>query len=243
MKTFLSYKLLYQLFIVAFLCVQCLGQNPEKQSLAQKRKIMVETQIQGRGIKDSMVLDAMLKVERHLFVPSDLINYAYYDQPLPIGEDQTISQPYIVALMTEILELDSTKRILEIGTGSGYQAAILAEICKEVYSMEIISKLGERANKLLTDMGYSNINIKIGDGYQGWEEFAPFDAIIVTCSPTHIPEPLKKQLAEGGKMVIPYGTPYNQKLALLIKKGGDLIEKEIIPVRFVPMVKEDGLRY
>jgi protein-L-isoaspartate(D-aspartate) O-methyltransferase len=169
------------------------------------REGMVEAQIKARGVKEPRVLAAMLKVERHLFVPKDLRPTAYSDQPLPIGESQTISQPYIVALMTELLDLKGEEKVLEVGTGSGYQAAILAELAKEVYTIEIIDKLATSAEKLLLDLGYRNIKVKAGDGYLGWPEAAPFDAIIVTCAPDHIPKPLMDQLKEGGRMVIPVG--------------------------------------
>ena len=207
------------------------------------RKNMVETQIERRGVKDEKVLNAMLKVERHKFVPGRYKDYSYEDRPLPIGEGQTISQPYIVALMTEVLDLDSTKKVLEIGTGSGYQAAILAEICDSVYTIEIIEELGRRAEKLIVELGYNNIKVKIGDGYKGWKEYSPFDGVIVTCAPSHVPQPLIDQMAEGGKMVIPVDAAFGQDLILLTKEGGELKEESIIPVRFVPMTKEDGTEY
>lgn len=198
---------------------------------------MVETQIIARGVKDKRVLEAMLKVERHKFVPLNLQKYAYEDYPLEIGEGQTISQPYIVALMTELLELKGNEKVLEIGTGSGYQAAILAELCKKVYTIEIIPSLAENAKKLLKNLGYKNIKVKTGDGFYGWKEYAPFDGIIVTCAPSDIPKPLIDQLAEGGRMVIPVGDIY-QELLLIKKEKGKLIRKSIIPVRFVPMTGE-----
>ncbi len=200
----------------------------------QARQDMVETQIKHRGIKDERLLKAMLKVKRHLFVPVHLQNSAYSDQPLPIGEGQTISQPYIVAIMTELLNLDSDKKVLEIGTGSGYQAAILAELAKEVYTIEILKPLAEQSEKILKDLGYRNVTVKCGDGYLGWEEHAPFDAIIVTCAPPYIPQPLLNQLAEGGKMVIPVGSLW-QELKLLEKINSNIKSRNIIPVRFVPM--------
>lgn len=205
---------------------------------SQKRKDMVETQVKGRGIKDKRVLEAMLKVERHLFVPVNLRDFAYEDRPLPIGEGQTISQPYIVALMTEVLKLKSTDKVLEVGTGSGYQAAILAEIAKEVYTIEILPKLAKRAEKLLKELDHKNIKVKIGDGYLGWEEFSPFDCIIVTCAPDHIPQPLIEQLSEGGRMVIPVGKGFNQELVLIEKREGKIEKKSIIPVLFVPMLRK-----
>lgn len=198
---------------------------------------MVETQIKARGVKDPRVLAAMLKVERHLFVPKDLHPTAYSDQPLPIGEGQTISQPYIVALMTELLDLKGDDKVLEVGTGSGYQAAILAELAKEVYSIEIIEKLAISAEKLLFDLGYKSIKVKAGDGYLGWPEVAPFDAIIVTCAPDHIPRPLIDQLKEGGRMVVPVGE-FTQELKKIIKRGGKLETTDVIPVIFVPMTGE-----
>ncbi|MCD6521308.1 protein-L-isoaspartate(D-aspartate) O-methyltransferase [Candidatus Calescamantes bacterium] len=201
------------------------------------RREMVEKQIIARGVKDPRLIQAMLKVERHLFVPPAYRHLAYTDQPLPIGEGQTISQPYIVALMTELLELKGDEKVLEIGTGSGYQAAILAELAQEVYTIEIIPKLAESARKRLEKLGYKNIKVKCGDGYMGWEEYAPFDAIIVTCAPDHIPKPLLEQLKEGGRMVIPVGE-YYQELILVRKKEGKIIKRSIIPVRFVPMTGE-----
>ncbi|MEW6377869.1 MAG: protein-L-isoaspartate(D-aspartate) O-methyltransferase [Thermodesulfobacteriota bacterium] len=201
------------------------------------REKMVETQIKARGVKDTRVLTAMLKVERHLFVPKELQNSAYSDHPLPIGEGQTISQPYIVAIMTELLELKGGERVLEVGTGSGYQAAILAELTKEVYTIEIIETLASSAKKLLLDLGYRNVTVKAGDGYLGWPEAAPFDAIIVTCAPDHIPKPLLDQLKEGGRMVIPVGT-YTQELKKIVKRYGKIETTDTIPVLFVPMTGE-----
>jgi len=201
------------------------------------RENMVETQIKTRGVKDQRVLSAMLKVERHLFVPKEYQNSAYSDQPLPIGEGQTISQPYIVALMTELLELKGGEKVLEIGTGSGYQAAVLAELVSEVYSIEIIETLANSAKNLLLNLGYKNIHVKAGDGYLGWPEVAPFDAIIVTAAPDHIPKPLLEQLKEGGRMVIPVGT-YSQDLKKIIKRSGKIETTDVIPVIFVPMTGE-----
>jgi len=204
---------------------------------------MVRNQIEKRGVSDKKVLAALNSVERHLFVPKEYINNAYEDSPLPIGEGQTISQPYIVAFMTEILKLDKTKKILEIGTGSGYQAAVLAEVASKVYTIELIESLGKKAKTLLKKLNYNNVEVKIGDGYQGWEEHAPFDAIIVTCSPTHIPEKLKEQLAEGGLMIIPVGPRFSQELILLKKKNGKIKQTDVIAVRFVPMKDEKGKSY
>lgn len=207
------------------------------------REKMVQDQLVNRGIKSRPVLDAMRKVERHRFVPMDLMREAYNDYPLPIGEGQTISQPYIVAFMTEALALNPTDRVLEIGTGSGYQAAILAEICAEVYSIEIEEVLGNRADNLLDELGYKNIHIRIGDGYLGWPEKAPFDAIIVTCSPSKIPQPLQDQLNEGGRMIIPVGDSYTQELILVKKEKGKLSKQYRLPVMFVPMRSNSGKRY
>lgn len=206
------------------------------------REGMVRSQIEQRGIRDKAVLSAMRKVERHRFVPFYLRHLAYEDIPLPIGEGQTISQPYIVALMTELLLLKGNEKVLEIGTGSGYQAAILAELAKEVYTIEILSSLASHAEKLLLGLGYKNIKVKCGDGYLGWPEVAPFDAIIVTCAPEEIPAPLIEQLAEGGRMVIPVGDQY-QELKLLIKTKGKIEQTSIIPVRFVPMIKKNQGRF
>jgi protein-L-isoaspartate(D-aspartate) O-methyltransferase len=204
------------------------------------RERMVETQIKARGVKEPRVLAAMLKVERHLFVPKDLQQTAYSDQPLPIGEGQTISQPYIVALMTELLELKGNEKVLEVGTGSGYQAAILAELAREVYTIEIVEKLANSSEKLLLQLGYKNIQVKAGDGYLGWPEAGPFDAIIVTCAPDHIPKPLIDQLKEGGRMVIPVGE-YTQELKKIVKRAGKLETTNAIPVIFVPMTG-DGVK-
>jgi protein-L-isoaspartate(D-aspartate) O-methyltransferase len=198
---------------------------------------MVETQIRARGIKDETVLNAMLKVDRHEFVPEGARHLAYSDRPLPIGEGQTISQPYIVALMTELLELKKGDRVLEIGTGSGYQAAILAELADHLYTIEIIESLGRSAEGLLRKLGYKNITGKIGGGYIGWEEFAPFDAIIVTAAPPHIPQPLLDQLKERGRLVIPVGD-YYQELKKITKVKGEIKSQDIIPVVFVPMTGE-----
>ena len=200
---------------------------------------MVKKDIQGRGITDKKVLDVMGKMPRHLFVDERLKDSAYEDYPLPIDEGQTISQPYVVALMTEALRLKPYDRVLEIGTGSGYQAAILAEIVKEVYTIEIRKGLADKAEKRLKEMGYKNVKVKYGDGYFGWEEYTPFDAIIITAAANHIPPPLIKQLKEGGRLIIPLGsTVYSQTLILAIKKKGELNLQEITSVRFVPMIGE-----
>jgi protein-L-isoaspartate(D-aspartate) O-methyltransferase len=212
------------------------GSNSRKDFKAMREK-MVENQIKARGVKDPRVLAALLKVERHRFVPEKYLDSAYSDQPLPIGEGQTISQPYIVGLMTELLELKGNENVLEIGTGSGYQAAILAELAKEVYTIEIIESLASTAEKRLSELGYQNVRLKAGDGYLGWPEAAPFDAIIVTAAPDHIPKPLIEQLKEGGRMVVPVGT-HTQELRKIVKKSGRMETIDVIPVLFVPMTGE-----
>ena len=199
-----------------------------------ERKWMVERQLAGRDIVDQKVLGVMRRVPRHLFVPERYREYAYADQPLPIGEGQTISQPYIVAYMTQALGLEGEDRVLEIGTGSGYQAAVLAKLVAEVYSIEIVPTLGERARRLLEELGYGNVRVRVGDGYLGWPEAAPFDAIIVTAAPDHIPEPLVEQLAEGGALVLPVGDD-NQELVRLIKGEEGNVVESLLPVRFVPL--------
>lgn len=216
----------------------CRAQRVGKKSdYTKAREQMVNSQIKARGISDKQVLQAMLKVERHLFVPEKFQSLAYADQPLPIGEGQTISQPYIVALMTELLNLEGDEKVLEIGTGSGYQAAILGELANEVYTIEIVKPLAEGAEKLLTELGYENITVKCGDGYIGWQEHAPFDGIIVTCAPPKVPQPLIEQLADGGRMVVPVGT-FWQELVVIEKKDREVKKRSVIPVRFVPMTGE-----
>ena len=199
-----------------------------------QRDRMVRTQIRDRGITDKKVLAALSRVERQRFVPEAYRPYAYGDHPLPIGEGQTISQPYIVALMTELLGLKGNEKVLEVGTGSGYQAAVLAEIVPEVYTVEIITSLAETARTLLQEQGYHRIQVRTGDGYQGWPEKAPFDGILVTAAPDHVPQPLLDQLKEGGRMVIPVGSGF-QELKKIVKGEGKIKSTNIIPVRFVPM--------
>jgi protein-L-isoaspartate(D-aspartate) O-methyltransferase len=199
---------------------------------------MVQQQLMSRGIHDERVLAAMAKVPREEFVPSEAHDFSYTDQPLPIGYGQTISQPFIVALMTEQLQPSPKHRVLEVGTGSGYQAAILGELVVEVYSVEIVEPLARNAEATLQRLGYKNVHVKAGDGYRGWPEFAPFDAIIVTCAPDHVPQPLVDQLKEGGRMVIPVGGAGEQELYLLEKKNGQLRQRAVEPVRFVPMTGE-----
>lgn len=201
---------------------------------------MVNDQLIAEGITDEFVLDAMRKTERHKFVPYIFRSEAYDDRPLPIGSGQTISQPYIVAYMLELLELEPGDRVLEIGTGSGYGAAVLANIVSEVYTIEIIEQLGERARRRLEKLHYDNVTVKIGDGYKGWKEYAPFDHIIVTAAPEEIPEPLIDQLKNGGRMVIPVGPPDGLQHLLVVEKHDDEITNTYtIPVRFVPFLRED----
>ncbi|MGC9314158.1 MAG: protein-L-isoaspartate(D-aspartate) O-methyltransferase [bacterium] len=202
-----------------------------------ERQELVAKTIEKRGISDPEVLRAIRAVHRHRFVPEDYRGLAYADRPLPIGHEQTISQPYIVALMTELAGVDSSSRVLEIGTGSGYQAAVLAEIVDSVYSIEILFPLAERAKAILDTLGYDNIEIKCGDGFRGWPEHAPFDAILVTAAPEEIPEPLIEQLKEGGKLVIPVGSVY-QELKTVTKTEEGVLTEDVIPVRFVPMTGE-----
>jgi protein-L-isoaspartate(D-aspartate) O-methyltransferase len=212
---------------------QVAPREPEEYRLARQK--MVRDELARDGITDDAVLQAMGKVPRHLFVSPELRARAYYDMVLPIGHKQTISPPYIVAYMTQSLDPKPTDRVLEIGTGSGYQAAVLSLIVKEVYTIEIVEPLGKQAAKRLQDLGYGNVNARVGDGYQGWPEHAPFDKIIVTCSPESVPQPLVEQLREGGKMIIPLGERYQQVFYLLEKKNGELVKKRLVPTFFVPM--------
>ena len=208
--------------------------RPDKQTLARLREQMVREQLEARDIRNARVLAAMRKIERHKFVPQGIIDSAYDDSALPIGLGQTISQPYIVAYMTEALALRGDERVLEVGTGSGYQAAVLAEIAKEVYTIEIVPELAEQARSLLDSLAYKNIHIKAGDSYMGWLEYAPFDAITVTAAPDHVPQPLIDQLKPGGRMIIPVGHG-EQDLLLIEKNESGITRRSTIPVRFVPM--------
>ncbi len=202
------------------------------------RERMVKYQIEARDVKSKRVLDAMRKVPRHEFVPEKYRSEAYNDHPLPIGYGQTISQPYIVALMTELADVTKGEKVLEIGTGSGYQAAVLAEITDSVFSIEIITELINEVKQLYQKLRYQKITVKNADGYYGWKEFSPFDAIVVTAAAEHVPPPLIEQLKEGGKMIIPVGHPLQvQDLLILEKKNGKIQTKNIIPVRFVPLVR------
>ena len=225
------------LFTIIFLSISCKGHDNE---LYQLRMNMIETQIKKRGITDQTILDAMKKVNRHEYVQENFERLSYSDRPVPIGFGQTISQPYIVAFMSHKLNVASHHKVLEIGTGSGYQAAVLAELSDHVYTIEIIPELAKRAEKVLKKNDYDNITIRIGDGYKGWPEHAPFDRIMVTAAPKEIPEKLVEQLAPGGIMVLPVGeTVMMQYLWLITKDNDGQIEKEkILPVRFVPMVKK-----
>jgi protein-L-isoaspartate(D-aspartate) O-methyltransferase len=234
--------ILILLFII-FLLIDnspILSQNSEEPIHSERREKMVRTQLAARDITDPLVLEAMGKVPRHEFVDARLKDDAYNDHPLGIGEGQTISQPYIVALMTQLLELTGEEKVLEIGTGSGYQAAILAEIVKEVYTIEIYESLSLKAQKLLYELGYNNIKFLIGDGYYGWEEEAPFDAIIVTCAPDHVPPPLLEQLHhQYGRMVIPVGSVWMiQNLMKIYHKEGKRVSEGITGVLFVPMLRQ-----
>lgn len=204
------------------------------------RKRMVDEQLIPRGIKNQNVLNAFYKLERHKFIPEELRSSAYADFPLPIGEGQTISQPYIVALMTECLNLTGQEKVLEIGTGSGYQAAILAELAKEVYSIERFDALARRAQTLIKELGYNNIEIKVGDGTLGWKETAPFDRIIITAASPQVPAPLTEQLKESGKLILPLGESFNQVLTVVEKKKGRLESIGVCGCVFVPLVGEYG---
>ena len=221
---------------VAVGCVMPEGQRPMQDDLARLRERMVAEQMAARDIKDPRVLEAMRKVPRHLFVPPDQQRAAYEDHPLPIGRGQTISQPYIVAYMTQALELKPTDKVLEVGTGSGYQAAVLGELAAQVYTIEIVADLAESARQTLTAAGYKNIHVRHGDGYGGWPEQAPFNAIMVTAAPDHVPEPLVDQLAPGGRMIIPVGDAY-QELRLIQRTDKGVVERSTLPVRFVPLTR------
>lgn len=209
----------------------------DEHDMDEQRERMVDRQIERRGIENPRVLQALRDVKRHLFVPPDEVSEAYEDHPLPIGHGQTISQPYIVALMTESIDPRASDRVLEIGTGSGYQAAVLSKLVKSVHSIEIVEVLGREAQKRLKDLGYDNVTVRIGDGYQGWPEQAPFDAIVVTAAPPEVPQALIDQLAEGGRMVVPVGTAFQELMLIEKKKGGEVTKRVITAVRFVPMVK------
>ncbi|MFQ5951826.1 MAG: protein-L-isoaspartate(D-aspartate) O-methyltransferase [Candidatus Omnitrophota bacterium] len=221
--------------LLVFLSIAFYATLAQGEMFAAQRRNMVEYQIEGRGVTDKNVLRAMMEVRRHLFVPRNLKDAAYEDTPLPIGYGQTISQPYIVAYMTEAAELAPDDRVLEIGTGSGYQAAVLSKIVKKVYTIEIIKELADSAASRLKRLGYDNVNVKWGDGYKGWPEHAPFDAIVVTAAPPEIPEELIGQLKIDGRMVVPVGS-FFQELYLITRTESGYEKEPLLPVRFVPMV-------
>jgi protein-L-isoaspartate(D-aspartate) O-methyltransferase len=224
--------------LLLFSSVRCAGQEDYDEA----RRKMVEQQLRSRDIDDAKVLEAMGKVPRHLFVPAVARSLSYADHPLPIGLEQTISQPYIVALMTQLAEVEPDDVVLEVGTGSGYQAAVLAEIVREVYTIEILEDLATSARELLETLGYRNVTVRAGDGYLGWEEKGPFDAILVTAAAPEVPPPLVEQLAPGGILVIPVGSQSEIQRLLRIEKGEDgaTVTREILPVRFVPLVRKPG---
>lgn len=229
----------WEKFITGLLAILTMGQAElvrAEDGEVKSREEMVRNQLAAGGIRKAEVLQAMAEVPRHEFVPASLRPYAYADGPLPIGHGQTISQPFIVAYMTQALELSKEDTVLEIGTGSGYQAAILGKLTKEVYTIEIVPPLAESAQAVLSKLGFENVHVRQGDGYLGWPEKAPFDAIIVTCAPDHVPEPLISQLKEGGRLVIPVGaTGGIQQLVLLRKRNGQISKEKMLDVRFVPM--------
>ncbi|HEX4697543.1 MAG TPA: protein-L-isoaspartate(D-aspartate) O-methyltransferase [Candidatus Udaeobacter sp.] len=226
------------LIVVAIAAVGCGQRPPAASDFALQRQRMVQQQLVARGIKDGRVLAAIEKVRREEFIPPESRSDSYEDGPLPIGYGQTISQPYIVAFMTEQLRPNPADRVLEIGTGSGYQAAVLAGLVADVYSIEIIEPLAKAAEATLQRLGCDNVHVKLGDGYKGWPEKAPFDAIIVTCAPDKVPQALIDQLKEGGRMIIPVGERFAQELYLLEKKNGQVKQSVTLPVRFVPMARE-----
>lgn len=226
----------WALALALLICVSC-GHTQEQPEQARER--MVQSQIVARGVRDTSTLRAMRSVPRHQFVPPDRARHAYSDTPLSIGYSQTISQPYIVALMTELIRPRKGQHVLEVGTGSGYQAAVLAEIVDSVYTIEIVPELAASATARLGSLGYRNVVVRQGDGYLGWPEHAPFDAIIVTAAPDHVPQPLVEQLKDGGVMVIPVGPVESvQYLTVIRKMGQDVVSESKLPVRFVPLVRE-----
>jgi protein-L-isoaspartate(D-aspartate) O-methyltransferase len=234
-------RTIYYLIVIYVLFLNCSGTTRKEDMSKQeswwvsRAEKMVETQIVSRGVRDPDVIRVMKETPRHLFVPERLRDQAYGDHPLPIGSGQTISQPYIVAIMTEYLELTGTEKVLEIGTGSGYQAAILSRLADTCYSIEVVKELAEEAGEKLAELGYLNVVVKWGDGYKGWPEHAPFDRIIITAAPETVPEQLVSQLAVNGRMVLPVGTNF-QELILITRNRKGIQRRNIIPVRFVPMI-------
>jgi protein-L-isoaspartate(D-aspartate) O-methyltransferase len=226
------------LLLAAIVATGCGQRAPQALEFAAQRQFMVQRQLIPRGINDQRVLAAMAKVPREEFVAPESRTASYEDGPLPIGYGQTISQPYVVAFMTQQLRPQPGDRVLEVGTGSGYQAAILAELVSDVYSVEIVEPLAKNAETTLQRLGYKNVHVKVGDGYKGWPEQGPFDAIIVTCAPDKVPQALVDQLKDDGRMVIPVGDRFAQQLYLFEKKNGQLKQSATLPVRFVPMVSE-----
>jgi protein-L-isoaspartate(D-aspartate) O-methyltransferase len=229
--------------LLALACVACMTARdvgPDAQrddAYARQRREMVDVQIRQRGIRDARVLEAMSRVPRHRFVREQDLAVAYGDHPIPIGLGQTISQPYIVAFMSEALALAPEHRVLEVGTGSGYQAAILGELAREVYTVEIVPELAERGRRVIAELGYKNVHVRAGDGYDGWPEHAPFDAVIVTAAPDHVPQPLVDQLKVGGRLVVPVGRE-TQELLVFTRTAAGLREESRLPVRFVPLTRK-----
>ena len=229
---------LFLLMLLVFPVPDSTTRPSQEDAYKEKREAMVKRQIEGRGVSDRAVLNAMRSVRRHLFVPPEIAPEAYNDNALPIGLGQTISQPYMVAYMTQVIRPSAQMKVLEIGTGSGYQAAVLAEIVREVYTIEIVPEHGEAAAARLKKLGYDNVEVMVGDGYLGWEEHAPYDAIVVTAGAEAIPPPLLEQLKEGGRMVIPVGPAFmTQTLKLIEKKNGKIVTKNLMPVIFVPFTR------
>ena len=229
---------IFALFVLSLLPACPEAREPAAGDLTEQRDAMVEQQIEARGISDPATLEAMRSVPRHEFLPLRLREEAYGDYPLPIGHGQTISQPYIVAFMTEAIRPQPGEKILEVGAGSGYQAAVLAQMGAEVYTMEIVAPLAEMARQTLDRLGYRSAQVKHGDGYRGWPEHAPYDAVVVTCAPDKIPPDLVEQLRDGGRMIIPVGGGMEQELILLRKHAGKVEKQSVLPVRFVPMTGE-----